>query len=102
MHQMNKIGSTETSVEIMTTAASNMEQAKTSKINAFDLMRVALSSTLAITIFIIIEHVVRHIAGPSAILSIILAAILALLVGMKYGHNVQCIELFIYRIDAFA
>lgn len=86
---MNEIGSTErvmsSPIEIMS-SASNMEHPKSSKLNAFDLMRVALSSTLAITIFIIIGHVVRHIAGPSAILSVILAAFLAILVGMDNGQ----------------
>lgn len=85
MHQTNEIGSTEAAmsspVEIMTTA-SNIEQQKLSKLNAFDLIRVALGSTLAITIFVIIGHVVRHIAGPSAILSVILAAFLGIIVGM--------------------
>lgn len=96
MHQTNEIGSNETvvssPVERMTSAP-NIEQCNSFNLNAFDLWRVGLSSTLAITIFVIIGHVVRYVAGPSAILSVILAAFLAILIGTTYTtymNNGQC------------
>lgn len=49
--------------------------------NVFDLVKVGLSSTFAISIFIGIGYVVKHVAGPSTILSVLLAAIIAYLVG---------------------
>lgn len=52
--------------------------------NVFDLVKVGLSSTFAISIFIGIGFVVKHVAGPSTILSVLLAAIIAYLVG-KFG-----------------
>lgn len=50
-------------------------------LNAFDLMKLGLSSTFAIIIFIGIGYVVKHVAGPSAILSVLIAAFIAYLVG---------------------
>lgn len=52
-----------------------------SKLNAFDLVKVGLSSTFAISVFIGIGYVVKHVAGPSAILSIFFAAFIAYLAG---------------------
>lgn len=49
--------------------------------NIFDLVKVGLSSTIAITVLIGIGHVVKHVAGPSAILSILIAAFIAYFVG---------------------
>lgn len=55
-------------------------------VNVFDLMKVGLSSTLAVAIFIGIGYVVRHVAGPSAIISILIAAFIAYLVGKIEFH----------------
>lgn len=52
-----------------------------SKLNAFDLVKVGLSSTFAISVFIGIGYVVKHVAGPSAILSVFFAAFIAYLAG---------------------
>lgn len=51
------------------------------RFNVFDLIKVGLSSTIAIAILIGIGHVVKHVAGPSAILSILIAAFIAYFVG---------------------
>lgn len=50
-------------------------------LNAFDLVKVGLSSTFAIAVFFGIGYVVKHVAGPSTILSVLLAAFIAYLVG---------------------
>lgn len=50
-------------------------------LNAYDLVKVGLSSTFALAVFFGIGYVVKHVAGPSAILSVMLAAFIAFLVG---------------------
>lgn len=50
-------------------------------LNAYDLVKVGLSSTFALAVFFGIGYVVKHVAGPSAILSVMLAAFIAYLVG---------------------
>lgn len=57
-------------------------------LNAYDLVKVGLSSTFAIAVFFGIGYVVKHVAGPSAILSVVLAAFLAYLVGKIEFHSV--------------
>lgn len=56
-------------------------------LNVFDLVKVGLSSTLAIVVFIGIGYVVKHVAGPSAILSILIAAFIAYLVGKSISNT---------------
>lgn len=52
-------------------------------LNVFDLVKVGLSSTIAIVVFIGIGYVVKYVAGPSAILSILIAAFIAYLIGKR-------------------
>lgn len=56
-------------------------QRQTHFLNAFNLVKVGLSSTFAIAVFFGIGYVVKHVAGPSTILSVFLAAFIAYLVG---------------------
>lgn len=67
------------SVSVVTPAAASQTQKR--GLNAFDLVKVGLSSTFAIAIFFVVGYVVKHVAGPSTILSILLAAFIAYLVG---------------------
>lgn len=56
-------------------------------LNVFDLVKVGLSSTIAIVVFIGIGYVVKYVAGPSAILSILIAAFIAYLVGKSNSNT---------------
>lgn len=68
-------------------------------LNAFDLVKVGLSSTFAIAVFIGIGYVVRHVAGPSTIVSILLAAFIAYLVGkIEFQTHFFFLLHFVYRI----
>lgn len=51
------------------------------RVNVFDLVKVGMSTVLALAVFIGIGHVVKHVAGPSAILSILIATLIAYFVG---------------------
>lgn len=61
--------------------ADAVSQQQKFRFNVFDLVKVGLSSTIAISILIGVGHVVKHVAGPSAILSILIAAFIAYFVG---------------------
>lgn len=72
----------------VTATTSNPIQLHERHLHAIDLVKVGLSSTLAIGVFFGIGHVVRHVAGPSAIVSVPLAAILAYLVGKFESRHI--------------
>lgn len=102
------------SVSVVTPAAASQTQKR--GLNAFDLVKVGLSSTFAIAIFFVVGYVVKHVAGPSTILSILLAAFIAYLVGkidlfspiffavfLKHKIVILCkiVQLFFYRFNQF-
>lgn len=59
-------------------------QSQATYLSIFDLIKIGLSSTLAIAVFINVGYVVRQTAGPSTILSVVIAALIAFLAGEHY------------------
>lgn len=58
-------------------SATAMTMLQKPHLNTFDLVKVGLSSTFAISVFIGVGYVVKHVAGPSVILSAVFAAFIA-------------------------